>query len=149
MELTYGQVGLAYLDCQKVQQRIKRHWYWDVYFLIFSKVYAHRSYVYTSRPTHPSLVYNVAPRNAVTAKRPPVWYHSPRRIPNIAQSRCASFPFPFYLFQLLQLPVDLLVLLQKQEREHGVRANANEARHPALEHPAEPFCSHGVCDCLH
>jgi len=28
------------------------------------------------------------------------------------------------------------VLLEEQEREHRMRPNADEARHPALEHPA-------------
>lgn len=118
-------------------------------FLIFSKLHAHRSYVCTSRPVYPVLVYNVAPRNAVSAKRPPMWYHSPQRIPKIAPSTCTSFPLPFCLLQLLQLPVDLLMLLQKQECEHSVRTDTNEARYPALEHPTEAFCSHGVRDGLH
>jgi hypothetical protein len=64
--------------------------------------------------------------------------------PKIVSNTCVSMLSLFCLLKLLQLPVDLLMLLQKQEREHGVGSNTDEARYPALEHPTESFCSHSI-----
>ena len=45
--------------------------------------------------------------------------------------------------QALPLTIELLVLLQEDKREDGVRAHADEAGDPALEHPSQAL---GTCD---
>src|SRR5438552_2251432 len=50
------------------------------------------------------------------------------------------------LFVALDLSVDLLVLFKEHERCDCVRSQSDEARHPALEHPAQAFFG---CDTGH
>lgn len=53
---------------------------------------------------------------------------------------CSSPPFPtISLFVALDLPVDLLVLFEEHECRDRVRSQPDEARHPALEDPAQAF----------
>lgn len=50
------------------------------------------------------------------------------------------------LLMTLQLAVNLLVLLQEHESRDRVRAEADETRHPALEHPHQPLLGRDAGD---
>ena len=53
------------------------------------------------------------------------------------------------LFVTLQLPVDLLVLFKEHEGCDRVRSQSDEARHPALEDPAQAFFGCNASDESH
>ena len=65
----------------------------------------------------------------------------------IAKSMLVPSP-SFYtsnlLVHVLELSVHLFLLLQEQKRKNGMRSHTDEARYPALEHPAETLCFHNL-----
>lgn len=67
-------------------------------------------------------------------------------------TRCSEAALTFYttwstqfsLVQALQMPIDLLMLFQKQKSSNRMRSQPHKTRHPAPEHPTHAFLLDGL-----